>query len=233
MAEDKGAITGEGGAVKQEWIDITIPMGKDIPVLPAGTSDSPVLPPKVERFFDVNKGDKVTMSRIEINSHDGTHIDAPLHFFYGGDTIDEMPLDTTVGQARVIEIKDTESIKPEELESYNIQPGERILFKTSNSPRVYEKKEFHGDYVYLTTEAARLLAEKKVRVVGLDYLTIGSFKVPENVKDTHETLLGNGVYVIEGINLSGVKPGDYQLICLPLRLEKGDAGPARAILRPL
>lgn len=232
MAEDKEASP-SASAVKLEWIDITIPMGKDIPVLPAGISDSPVLPPRVERFFDVDKGDKVTMSRIEINSHDGTHIDAPLHFFHGGGTIDEMPLDTTVGPARVIEINDTESIKPEELEPYNIQPGERILFKTKNSPRVYETREFHGDYVYLSTEAARLLAEKKVRVVGLDYLTIGRFKPPENVKDTHEALLGNGIYVIEGINLSGVKPGKYELICLPLRLEKGDAGPARAILRPL
>jgi len=233
MAEDKGTSSKRSNAPKLEWIDITIPLGKDIPVLPSGTSESPVPPPRVERFFDVDRGDKVTMSRIEINSHDGTHIDAPLHFFYRGVSIDEMPLDTTIGPARVIEIQDTESIKPEELESYNIQPGERILFKTENSPRVYETKEFTGDYVYLSTEAARFLAEKKVRVVGLDYLTIGSFKSPENVKDTHETLLGNGVYVLEGLNLSGVKAGEYELICLPLRIEKGDAGPARALLRPL
>lgn len=216
-----------------EWKDITLPLGKDLPALPGGMSERPVQPPRFERFFDVDKGDRVTMSRIEMNSHDGTHIDAPLHFFYGGRTIDEMPMDTTVGPARVIEIKDTESIKPEELEAYDIQPGERLLFKTKNSPRVYEPKEPVRDYVYLSTEAARFLAEKKVRLVGLDYLTIGSFKSPQNIKDTHETLLGNGVYVIEGINLSGVKAGEYELICLPLRLERGDAGPARAILRPL
>lgn len=230
MAESKGRYS---QAPISEWKDITLPLGKDMPVLPGGTSERPVPPPRIERFFDVDKGDKVTMSRIEINSHDGTHIDSPLHFFYRGGSIDEMPLDATIGPARVIEIKDTESIKAEELEAYDIQPGERILFKTQNSPRVYETKKLVEDYVYISTEAARFLAEKKVRVVGLDYLTIGSFKSPENVKDTHEILLGNGVYVIEGINLSEVKAGDYELICLPLRVERGDAGPARAILRPL
>lgn len=230
MAESKGRYS---QAPISEWKDITLPLGKDMPVLPGGTSERPVPPPRIERFFDVDKGDKVTMSRIEINSHDGTHIDSPLHFFYGGGSIDEMPLDATIGPARVIEIKDTESIKAEELEAYDIQPGERILFKTQNSPRVYETKKLVEDYVYISTEAARFLAEKKVRVVGLDYLTIGSFKSPENVKDTHEILLGNGVYVIEGINLSEVKAGEYELICLPLRVEHGDAGPARAILRPL
>jgi arylformamidase len=229
MVEDKGGRTRMDIS---EWRDITLPMGKDLPVMPGGISERPVQPPSFERFFDVDKGDRVTMSRIEMNSHDGTHIDAPLHFFYGGVTIDEMPLDVTIGPARVIEIKDAESIKTAELESYSIQPGERILFKTRNSPKIYESKELAGDYVYISTEAARLLADKRVRLVGLDYLTIGNYKDPENIKDVHEILLGNGVYVLEGINLGGVAAGEYELICLPLRLEKGDAAPARAILRP-
>ena len=124
-----------------EWIDITLPLNKDLPVLPGGVSESPVPPPKVERFFDVDRGDKVTMSRIEISSHDGTHIDAPLHFFYGGVTIDQMPMDTTVGPARIIEIKDIESIKPEELEAtiyspvsvFSLKPGIRRVFITLKS----------------------------------------------------------------------------------------------------
>lgn len=230
MAKSRGR---HNQAPASEWKDITLPLGKDLPALPGGMSERPVQPPRFERFFDVEKGDRVTMSRIEMNSHDGTHIDAPLHFFYGGATIDEMPLDTTVGPARVIEIKDTESIKPGELETYNISPGERLLFKTKNSPVVYTTKVVTGEYVYISTEAARFLVEKKVRLVGLDYLTIGNFKSPQNIKDTHEILLGNGIYVIEGLNLSEVKAGEYELICLPLRLERGDAGPCRAILRPL
>jgi arylformamidase len=88
------------------------------------------------------------------------------------------------------------------------------------------------DYVYISTEAARYLAEKVVRVIGLDYISIGSYKLESNVMETHETLLSRGIWIIEGLNLSGVKAGNYELICLPIKLEKGDAGLARAILRP-
>ena len=173
------------------------------------------------------------MSEMTMISHTGTHMDAPLHFIYGGKTIDEMPLDTAIGLSRVIEIKDTESVKKEELASFNIQRGERILFKTRNSDRVYRTDEFVDDYVYISTDAARFLAETGVRVIGLDYISIGSYKLESNVKDTHEALLSRGIWIIEGLNLSGVKAGNYELICLPIKLEKGDAGLARAILRPV
>lgn len=215
---------------KSEWIDITTPMPVDKP-MPYFPNDPQ--PPKIERIYDVDKGDRVTMSQININSHNGTHIDAPLHFMYGGSSIDEMPLDTTVGPARVIEIKDTESIKVKELESHNIKAGERILFKTQNSDKAYKSDKFVEDYVYFATETAHYLADKKVRLVGIDYITIGNFHDQKNISETHETLLKNGVYILEMINLSGVKPGEYELLCLPLRMERGDAGPCRAILRPL
>lgn len=224
---------------KSEWIDITLPLGEEIPVLPPlspeppDTSESPIPPSSVKRFFDVDKGDKATMSRIEMISHDGTHIDAPLHFIHGGTAIDAMPIETTVGPARVIEIKDEKSVTVRELEPYNIQPGERILFKTKNSPGVYAMRQYTGDFVTVSLEAARYLAEKKVRLVGIDYLTIASLEPPGNLEKTHRVLLENGVFILEAINLDGVEPGDYELICLPLRLEKGDAGPCRAVLRPL
>ena len=215
---------------KLDWIDITVPMpvNKKMAYWPTDP-----LPPKVERIYDVDKGDKVTMSQININSHNGTHVDSPLHFFKGGSTIDLMPLDTTVGPARVIEIKDTESIKVKELEPYKIKAGERILFKTQNSAKAYQTNEFVEDYVYISIEAAKYLAAKKVRLVGLDYISIGNFHDNESLGETHRTFLGNGIYVLEMINLFGVKPGDYELLCLPLRMERGDAGPCRAILRPL
>lgn len=225
MAEEIGSNPNTN---KSEWIDITIPLRNAMVHWP----EDPI-PPRVERIMDVDRGDKVTMSQINIISHTGTHMDAPLHFIYGGGSIDEMPLDTAVGPARVIEIRDTESIKPGELVDSNIQPGERILFKTQNSTRVYQTDEFVEDYVYFSTEAAHLFVEKGVRVVGLDYISIGSYKSQPNLVETHETLLRNGIYILEGINLSGVKAGQYELICLPIRLERGDAGPARAILRPL
>ena len=225
MAEEIGS---NPNGNKSGWIDITIPLRNAMVHWP----EDPV-PPQVERIMDVDRGDRVTMSHINIISHTGTHIDAPLHFIYGGGSIDEMPLDTAMGPARVIEIRDTESVKPEELVDYNIQPGERILFKTQNSSRVYQTDKFVEDYVYISTEAANFLVEKRVRVVGLDYISIGSVKDMQNLVETHETLLKNGIYVLEGINLFGVKAGQYELICLPIKLERGDAGPARAILRPL
>jgi arylformamidase len=218
---------------ESEWIDITLPLGKVIPVLPDSVSAGSTPASSVQRFFDVDKGDKVTMSRIEMISHDGTHIDAPLHFIRGGMTIDEMPVEVGVGPARVIEIKDEKEITADELEPYDIKAGERILFKTKNSPRVYSVRQYTGDYVAVSLEAAKYLAEKKVRLVGLDYLTIANIVPLENVGEVHTTLLENGVFILEAINLNGVEPGNYDLICLPLRLEKGDAGPCRAIIRPV
>jgi arylformamidase len=230
MAENNGK---RSVAPVSGWKDITLPLNNELPMMPSGdSSEGPVKDPAFNRFVDVNEGDGVTMTRIEMNTHDGTHIDAPLHFIRGGGTIDEMPLDVTVGAARVIEIQDPESIKTGELEQYDIQPGERILFKTKNSPRVYDKRREPGNYVYLETDAARYLAEKKVRMTGIDYLTIGDNKQPQNMKDTHDILLGSGVYLIEGLNLDGVEAGSYELVCLPLRLERGDGAPCRAILRP-
>ena len=227
MAEKLSNSSRQERVNKSQWIDISIPLRHAMVHWP---TDSPTL---VRRILDVDKGDKVTMSEMTMISHTGTHMDAPLHFIYGGKTIDEMPLDTAIGLSRVIEIKDTESVKKEELASFNIQRGERILFKTRNSDRVYRTDEFVDDYVYISTDAARFLAEKGVRVIGLDYISIGSYKLESNVKDTHETLLSRGIWIIEGLNLSGVKAGNYELICLPIKLEKGDAGLARAILRPI
>jgi arylformamidase len=214
----------------KDWIDITYPMpvGRPMPYYP----DDPQ-PPSVKRIYDVDKGDRVTMSQININSHNGTHIDSPLHFMYGGSSIDLMPLDTGVGPARVIEIKDPESIRVKELEPYGIKPGERILFKTRNSGYAYKADAFVKDYVYMADDVADYLAGIKPRLVGIDYITIGKYGNQANISHTHETLLKAGVYILEMIDLAGVKPGDYELLCLTLRMERGDAGPCRAILRPL
>jgi arylformamidase len=220
-----------------EWIDISLPLNKVIHVLPPlpllpGQEPGPENPPSsVYRFFDVEKGDKVTMSRIEMVSHDGTHIDAPLHFIPGGLTIDAMPIETTVGPCRVIEIKDEKDITVAELEPCGIRAGERILFKTRNSPRVYTVRQYTGEYVAITPEAARYLVARKIRLVGLDYLTIGHLQPPESINEVHRAFLSNGIFVLEALNLAGVAPGDYDLVCLPLRIEKGDAGPCRAVIR--
>ena len=220
---------------KTDWIDITLPLGKEISVLPIDYSadDSKIKMPMVDRLFDVDKGDKVTMSQIYMSSHDGTHIDSPLHFIPGGTTIDAMPIETTVGPARVIGIKNDKEVTVEEMEPYNIQTGERILFKTKNSGKVYAVQQYRGDFVTISPEAAKYLAEKKIRLVGMDYLTIASNDPMENINIVHRAFLSNGIFIIEGLNLDGVEPGDYELMCLPLRLERGDAGPCRAVIRSI
>jgi arylformamidase len=214
------------GQSNKDWIDITLPIHNAMVCWP----DDP--PTVVQRFRDAEKGDPVTMSQMSLISHIGTHIDAPLHFIQRGATIDSMPLGVGVGPARVIEISDPESVKLEEVKAHRIRKGERILFKTSNSARVYKTDDFVRDYVYISPEAAHFLADKNVRLVGLDYISVGSILRPESLGETHKALLGGGVWILEGLNLQGVEAGRYQLICLPIRLEKGDAGIARAILKP-
>jgi arylformamidase len=212
----------------KDWIDITVTLKPDMNYLII----DPV-PPKIFRISDVNRGDKVTMSKLEIISHTGTHVDTPLHFIPGGSTITDMPLDATVGPARVIEIKHPKLVTVEELEPYNIKEGERILLKTRNSPITYESPTFVEDYVYISNEAAKYLASKKIRMVGLDNITIGDFRNEESVVATHRALLEKGIYIIEAVALAGVEPGEYELIFLPIKLLDGDACPGRAILRPL
>lgn len=210
------------------WYDISVPLKQGMNYLPI----DPVAP-KIYRLSDVALGAKVTMSMLEIISHTGTHIDAPLHFIPGGSTVSDMPIEATIGPARVIEIKDPQKIRAEELKKHNIKKGERILCKTRNSPTAYESPKFVEDYVYLDGEAAVYLAEKKIVLFGLDCITIGNIKEEQNVVTTHQTLLAAGIYILENCALGGVPPGDYELLCLPLLMYNGDAGPCRAILRPL
>jgi arylformamidase len=190
-------------------------------------SDPPV---SIKRVKDIEQGDTANLSVISMGAHSGTHMDAPIHFVKQGHGIDSIPIDTLVGRARVIEIRDPESIKPQEVAGHRIRHGERILFVTRNSSYVWQKDEFVEDFVFISDAAADLLVDRGVRLVGVDYLSVGSFK--HGGSYVHKTLLSGGVWIIEGLNLSNVTPGKYDLICLPLRIVAGDGAPARAILRP-
>ena len=209
---------------KSLWIDISVPL-KD------GMAHWPGDPPiSISRVKDMAQGDAVNLSMISMGVHSGTHVDAPLHFINGGKGVDEIPLTTIVGRARVIEIRDAESIKPDELYEHRIRRGERILFKTRNSSRVWQRNEFVEDFVFLSVDAAEFLVGCGVRVVGVDYLSVGSYS--HGGSDIHRILLGGGIWIIEGLDLSAVAPGRYHLICLPLKIIQGDGAPARAILKP-
>jgi arylformamidase len=217
--QGKLAKTGAG------WTDVSVPLRTGMVHWP----DNP--PVRIERMLDIEHGDAANVSTISMGSHTGTHMDAPLHFVRGGTGLDEMPLEATIGRARVIEIRDPESVKPDELRPHGIQGGERVLFKTQNSARRWHEEAFIENFVYVSQEAARYLATRKVLTVGTDYLSVGGFL--EDGVETHQALLQAGIWVIEGLDLARVEPGEYELICLPLKVERGDGAPARAILRAI
>jgi arylformamidase len=209
----------------KDWIDVSVPLYSGMVHWP----DDPSV--RIELVRDMTRGDVCDVSVLSMGSHTGTHMDAPRHFVPSGVGIDTMPLDAAMGPARVIEITDTESIKPSELELHTIERGERVLFKTRNSSRCWTTDTFVEDFVYISREAAHYLAAREVRLVGVDYLSVGGFK--RDSIETHQALLGAGIWIIEGLNLSSVDPGVYDLVCLPLKIRAGDGAPARALLRPV
>jgi len=205
------------------WIDVSVPLRNDVIGWPG---DVPV---EVARRMRIEQGADYNISMITLSTHAGTHMDAPLHFIDGGAGIDTMPAEATVGPARIIEIADRESIKPAELEGHDIQAGERIIFKTANSERDWLDAPMIEDYVYLSPDGARFLAERKVKCVGIDYLSVGNLDMVESGA-THRALLAAGIWIVECLYLVGVPAGPCELMCLPLRVEGAEGAPARAFI---
>jgi arylformamidase len=210
---------------KDGWIDVSVSLHSGMVHWP----DNP--PVQIERTLSIEHGDAANVSEISMGAHTGTHMDGPIHFVPEGKGLDKMPLDATIGRARVIEISDPVAVKLEELHSYRLQRGERILFKTRNSARRWSSEDFMEDFVYVSQGAARYLADRGIRTVGVDYLSVGGFR--KDGEETHQALLEAGIWVIEGLDLSEVEPGEYELVCLPIKIEQSDGAPARAILRAI
>jgi arylformamidase len=206
--------------VSSKWLDVSVPIYTGMVHFP----DNP--PIEIGTITHVDRGDLCTLSKHTMGSHTGTHIDAPIHFLPGGAGTDEVSLEYLIGPARVIEIKDPHAVTAEELRVHNLDVRERLLFKTSNSQRCWETSQFVPDFVSIAEDAASYLASLNTLAVGIDYLSAGS---PE----THRTLLRAGVAIIEGLNLTGISQGRYELVCLPLKIPGGDGAPARALLKPL
>jgi arylformamidase len=185
-------------------------------------------PIELVRTMDMAKGDPATVSRLSLGVHTGTHVDAPVHFVADGAGVDAIPLDRLLGEARVVEVGEGPSIGAAQLSAVDPRPGERLLFKTRNSTRCWKTDRFLSDFVHLSPEAAALLADRRVLTVGIDYLSIAGM---EEGVPTHVALLEKGICIIEGLDLSSVQPGSYELICLPLRLAGADGAPARVLLR--
>ena len=176
----------------------------------------------------VAKGAGANVSAIRFGSHTGTHADAARHFFDDGQPVDKIPLERLIGPALLAGFADdVRAIGAAELKVHDIRGHKRILLRTRNSA-LLSQKEFARDYTYLAPDGAEYLVDNGVEVVGIDYLSIEQFHSGHH--RTHRTLLAKSVVILEGLDLSVPPPGEYQLICLPLRIEGCDGAPARAVL---
>ena len=209
----------------REWIDVSVPVRPGMVHWP---DDGPVT---FERRSSIAKGDEANVTRLDMSAHTGTHMDAPLHFFDEDPGMEAFPLDIAMGRARVIAIQGEEPIDRGQLEDLEIESGERVLFRTVNSDRAWWQRDFDPGYVYVSVEAAELLGEIGVALVGVDYLSVGGRGGDGG--EVHRALLGAGVWVVEGLDLSIVEAGEYELICLPVKLVDSDGSPARVLLRPI
>lgn len=176
----------------------------------------------------VARGAGANVSSIRFGSHTGTHVDAARHFFDGAEPVDRIRLETLIGPAMVIVFDESlMSIGAVDLEQHDLKDQKRVLLRTRNS-RFLSDNEFHRDYTYLAPDGAEYLVSLGVTLVGIDYLSIEQFHSGHH--RTHRTLLENSVVIVEGLNLGQIDPGEYDFICLPLRLEGLDGAPARAVL---
>ncbi len=205
------------------WLDVSVPIRTGMVHYPGN--------PEVRLEFteQMERGDPATVSRLSLGVHTGTHVDAPAHFIRNAPGVDLLPIETLIGLARVIDVPDTEAVTANHLAPHGIGAGERILLRTRNSARCWNTDEFIADYSYLAADAAALLVERKARLIGIDYLSIGR---GDSIVEVHHILLGAGIVILEGLDLSRVSAGWHDLICLPLRLEGRDGSPARTLVRP-
>jgi arylformamidase len=203
--------------------DISLPISESLVVWPG---DPPI---RITQPYHLDRGDEATVTRLDMGAHTGTHVDAPAHFVPGGSGVDDLDLNVLVGPALVVDAREADALSADVLETLPIPPGtERVLFRTRNSDLwTRGKRKFHEDFVAISEGGARWLIERGVRLVGVDYLSVAPF---DAVIPTHRALLHAGVVAIEGLDLSGIGPGAYQLVCLPLKIVGADGAPARAIL---
>jgi arylformamidase len=201
--------------------DISIPLAAGMSTYPG---DPPFALESVQRFGD----SPVALSRLSLSTHTGTHVDAPSHFVPGGASVDQLPLEILLGKARVVELLERDQLDRADLEAVDLRDDLRVLLKTRMSGQLL-KPGYHQDHVYLSEDAALYLAQAGIKLVGIDYLSVDRFGSTDF--PAHRALLGSGVIVIEGLDLSEVEPGEYEMACLPLRVAGADAAPARVVLR--
>jgi len=201
---------------KEMTIDITRTLGLD----------TVSFPDDVDFSMSRTRASGYALSRLVMSSHSGTHIDAPLHFFEGRESLDEVPVERFFLDADVIEIESPAAVTVSELDGYPVEPGQAVLFKTRNSN--LSRERFHESFVYIESDAARWLVDKGVSLVGIDYLSVERYDDMDF--PVHRTLLGAGMLILEDVDLRSVEPGRYRLTCLPIKTLRADGAPCRAVL---
>jgi arylformamidase len=206
-----------------EWIDVTRTLTNGMIHWPGDPSFH------WKRTQDITGPGTSNMSEFTSGAHLGTHIDAPLHFIEGGADIVEVPVSVLCGAAIVVHVTAGRDIDIKDLESADIREGDRVLFRTVNES-LWDKPGFDENFYAVSGDAAMWLVDRGVRLVGVDYLSVDSYHSTQ--KPAHYALLGNGVIIIESLDLSRVQAGRYEMVALPLKIAGSEASPARVILRP-
>ncbi len=209
--------------MKRPWKDVSVPLRDGMVHWPGDPACH------IKRVVSMEEGAVCNLTHLSMSAHTGTHMDAPRHFIADGMTMEQMPLEPVIGRCRVFELDCEDQITADDLKKLKIAPRQRVLFKTRNSTRSWAMNKFDKDFVSIRADAAQYLVEQGVVTVGVDYLSIGGFN--KDGVETHQIMLGAGIWVIEGLNLAEIKPGYYELICLPLKLEGADGAPCRVVLR--
>ena len=215
-----------GELSSQGWIDVTATL--DPAKTPIYEGDAPM---KFDFLKDMRKGAALTLSVYSLGAHSGTHIDAPMHFIANGAPVDQVALDRLIGAARVIDIPDSvQAIDAAELNRHDWKGAKRVLFRTRSSQRGWmDSVKFHRDFTYIAPDAAQLLADAGVVLVGVDYISAEEFGA--TAPRTHQILLGRGIPIVEGLDLRPAPAGDYEMIVLPLEVAGHEGAPARAVMR--
>lgn len=203
-------------------IDISRPIFTGMPIYPRNPAVE-IAPAK-----RIARGDSSNVSLLTLGSHTGTHVDAPLHMDDAGAGVDQVSLDAMIGPALVLDIPDeVRAIGAAELQG-RIAGHRRILLRSRNSARFAATGAFEEDFTFLAPDGAAFLVEQGVVLVGVDALSVEQYHAGHH--RSHDTLLRAGVAVVEGLALEKVTAGEYQLVCLPLRIRGCDGAPARVVL---
>lgn len=202
--------------------DITAAISDDLPVFGGGNEKH-----VINIVSQLANGDPYNFSKISMSAHTGTHADMPLHFILGGATCCDIALDHFYGPAKVFRIAVSSHVRRVDLMPLDIQAGDIVLLDTGQSGYM-RQGTFKEDFIALTPEAAEYLAEKKIKTVGIDYLSIDPYGAEGF--PAHKALLGNGIAILEGLVLADVPEGIYTLSALPLKISGGEGSPVRAVL---